>query len=181
MRCIPPTPFKLVTMAIAVLAAGQVNAQTPPAATARPAISTVSASSRDALDITTVMKKQFDRPDAPLKVMPVSVVQDYALAGWMQGDKGGRALLQKLHGQWLISVCGGSGLTQAKVLETTGMHAAAATKLAEAARLAEAKLSPQQRRLMDSFEGMLNITPGQAEHGQHKAQDAHKAHVAPPQ
>jgi hypothetical protein len=114
------------------------------------------------------MKKQFERPDAPLAVAPVTVVGDYAVAGWIQGKKGGRALLQKDHGQWVFSVCAGNGLTQAKVLETTGMNAAQATKLAQAVTSAEARLSANQRKLFDSFEGMVKIDGAQEAHGMHR-------------
>jgi len=32
--------------------------------------------------ITMVMMKQFDKPEAPLTVLPISVEGDYAVAGW---------------------------------------------------------------------------------------------------
>jgi hypothetical protein len=121
----------------------------------------------------------FDKPNNPLKVAPVVVQGDYAVAGWIQGEKGGRALLQKTKSEWQISVCGGDGLTQAKVLETTGMPAANAKALADAVAVAESKLSPHQRHLFDSFEGMMKGEAGQANHGQHGAHGAHDAHAAP--
>ena len=135
-----------------------------------------SADGHDAHQITTVMKKQFDRPDAPLTVEPVTMEGDYAVAGWTQSGKGGRALLQKEHGQWRISVCGGDGLTQAKVLETTGMHSPMAQKLAAATIAAESKLSADKRRLFASFEGMTKIDAGQVDHGQ---PNTHSAHPSP--
>jgi hypothetical protein len=138
-----------------------------------------SAPDSNAHQITAVMKKQFDRPDAPLTVNPVTVEGDYAVAGWTQGKKGGRALLQKENGQWRISVCGGDGLTQAKVLESTGMPPTMANKLAAATLAAEAKLSADKRRLFASFEGMLKVGAEPADHGQHNAHGTHGAHDAP--
>ena len=38
--------------------------------------------------ITHVMKAQFDTPENPLTVEPVTVGGDFAVAGWRQGDKG---------------------------------------------------------------------------------------------
>ena len=35
----------------------------------------------------------FNQPNNPLKINPIVVENDYAIAGWSQGDKGGRALL----------------------------------------------------------------------------------------
>ncbi len=121
----------------------------------------------------------FDKPDNPLKVAPVVVQGDYAVAGWIQGDKGGRALLQKTKNEWQISVCAGDGLIQAKVLETTGMSAANAKALASAMVSAESKLTAHQRHLFGSFQGMMKVEPGQANHGQPGAHGAHGAHTAP--
>ena len=122
--------------------------------------------------ITHVMKKQFDKPEAPLTVMPISVEGDYAVAGWLQAGRGGRALLQRIKGQWVIAVCGGSGLTQAAVLQSVGMKSDAAGRLASAVLAAEAKAGAEQRKAFDSFEGLLKIDPasghdGHHDHGQH--------------
>lgn len=121
----------------------------------------------------------FDKPNNPLKVEPVVVQGDYAVAGWIQGDKGGRALLQKTKSEWQVSVCAGDGLIQAKVLETTGMSAANAKALASAVVSAESKLTAHQRHLFGSFQGMMKVEPGQASHGQPGAHGAHGAHNAP--
>lgn len=127
--------------------------------------------------IAQVMKKQFDRPEAPLMVEPVSVEGDYAVAGWIQGKKGGRALLHREHGQWRITVCAGDGLTQATVLETTGMEPAVAQKLAKTVAKAESKLSKDKRQLFSSFEGMLKIDANASSQGQHNSHDAHNPHA----
>ena len=133
---------------------------------AQPASSGSAAVLTDASQIIATLKKQFDQPDAPLTVVPVTVVGDYAVAGWIQGKKGGRALLQKEQGQWRISVCAGDGLTQASVLETTGMQPVLARKLANAVGIAEAKLTAEQRRLFASFQGMLTVNAASG-HGHH--------------
>ncbi len=131
----------------------------------------------DADQITAVMKKQFDRPDAPLAVAPVTVMGNYAVAGWIQGSKGGRALLQKESHGWFIVVCAGDGLKDAKVLQTTGMPADHATRLAAAVKAAEAKLSKDQLALFASFEGMLKVGPaGHDAAGGHGASTGHGAH-----
>ena len=129
----------------------------------------------DAHHITNVMKQQFDRPDAPLTVDPVSVVGSYAVASWTQAGKGGRALLQRDKDRWVISVCGGDGLTRADVLQTTGMGADAAQKLAKAVTAAEAKLGADKRKLFASFEGMVKVDAA-ADHSRHVQ---HGAHAAP--
>jgi hypothetical protein len=111
----------------------------------------------DMQHITAAMKKQFDRPDAPLDVGPVTVEGHYAVAGWTQGKQGGRALLQKDKSGWFIAVCAGDGLTQSEVLKTAGMDAASAQKLVHAVLAAEAKLSVDKRRRIGSFQGLVKV------------------------
>jgi hypothetical protein len=112
------------------------------------------------------MMKQFDRPDARLVVGPVTVHGNYAVAGWTQTGKGGRALLQKDKAQWVISVCAGDGLTRSDVLQTTGMDKKTADHLAQSVRAAESKLDKKQLALFASFEGMVKID-GASAHGHH--------------
>ena len=122
--------------------------------------------------ITMVMKQLFEKPDAPLTVVPISVEGDYAVAGWIKGGRGGRAFLQKDKNQWAIAVCGGSGLTQADVMQSIGMKSDAATRLAAAVVAAEGKLSADKRKLFDGFEGMVKVdqaagSDAHSIHGQH--------------
>ena len=119
----------------------------------------------DVYQITHAMKAQFDRPDAPLKVHPVVVDGHHAVAGWIQANKGGRALLVKEKDKWSITVCGGDGLRDAKVLAQTGMGEAAAQRLASKVQAAEAKLSKAQLKQLALFQGELKIEPNTA-HGQ---------------
>ncbi|RFO95160.1 hypothetical protein DIC66_19820 [Rhodoferax lacus] len=119
--------------------------------------------------ITQVMTRQFEKPEAALTVLPVSVEGDYAVAGWLQGTRGGRALLKRDKNHWAIAVCGGSGLTQASVLQSIGMQGDAAARLAAAVVAAEGKLGADKRKLFDGFEGMVkvNAAQGHAGHSEH--------------
>lgn len=128
----------------------------------------------DAQAIEHSMKKLFDKPDAPLAVAPVSIEGDYAVAGWIQSNKGGRALLKKEKGQWSIQVCGGDGLKQASALVQTGMSSATADRLAKKVNSAEAKLSAEQRNQLSMFEGVVKVDQGQ--HNPHGAHGAHASH-----
>lgn len=119
-----------------------------------------------------VMKTQFDKSEAPLKVFPVSVEGDYAVAGWMQKQKGGRALLKKQAANWTILVCGGDGLRNAEVLIQTGMNASVAEALAKKVQQSESKLSKQQLKQLSLFGGVVKVEAGQ----QHGANTEHKAH-----
>jgi hypothetical protein len=135
----------------------------------------------DAQQITMVLKKQFDKPGAPLAVAPISIEGDNAVAGWSQNGRGGRAFLQRDKHQWFIAVCGGSGLTQADVLQTIGMKPDAAARLAKAVVAAEAKMGAKQSKLFDGFEGMIKIDPatGHDGHGAHGAHGQHTGHGEP--
>ena len=128
----------------------------------------------DAQAIEYSMKKLFDKPEAPLAVVPVSIEGDYAVAGWIQSGKGGRALLKKEKGQWSIQVCGGDGLKQASALVQTGMSRTSADRLAKKVQSAEAKLSADQLKKLSMFEGVVKVDQGQ--HGAHGAHDAHASH-----
>ena len=124
----------------------------------------------DAEQIREVMKKQFDQPDAPLIVEPVTAQGNNAVAGWTQGAKGGRALLRKDKGRWTIAVCAGDGLTRTEVSHLAGLSRAAADTLSRAVLSAESHLSTEKKALFSSFEGMVKIDSAAA-HGQHGALD----------
>ena len=133
----------------------------------------------DAHAITQVMKAQFDKPEAPLTVNPVSVQGPHAVAGWMQHDRGGRALLTKRHGQWVIVACAGDALKQASTLSQAGIAPAQARQLAAKVQRAEHRLDRRYVARLALFEGYVAIdgaghgdqaTPHHAPapgHGQH--------------
>ncbi len=125
---------------------------------------TASANPSDADAAAKAMRDIWDKPEAPLVVEPVSVEGDYALAGWVQLERGGRALLRKMHGQWRVHVCGGDGLKDADALVMAGMTPDAARKLVAAASKAEEKLPDAQRRKFALFGQNIVVDPA---HGAH--------------
>jgi periplasmic copper chaperone A len=131
----------------------------------------------DMAAITAVMKQQFDRPDSPLKVDPVSVEADWAVAGWSQDGRGGRALLQRRHAQWVILVCAGDDLKQAAFLASSGMAAATAQTLAARIQAAESGMSLGLVKQFSLFEGVIRLDGQQAHgHGHGVHAPAGKAH-----
>jgi hypothetical protein len=58
----------------------------------------------------------FDKPEAPLIVEPIVVQGDLAVAGWAQGEMGGRALLRRKGTAWQLALCSGDALKQAAAL-----------------------------------------------------------------
>lgn len=71
--------------------------------------------------IRSLLSNTFDSPSAKVKTSPVVVDGDIAIADWIQGEKGGRALLKKSNGKWEISACGGSGFKQSESLIQAGI------------------------------------------------------------
>jgi hypothetical protein len=120
------------------------------------------------------MKALFDKPGAPLRVAPVSVEGAYAVAGWIQNDKGGRALLKKEHGKWSIQVCGGDGLKQASSLTMTGMDQSSANRLAQKIAAAEKQMHSEQVKKLAMFEGVVKVNGGA--HDPHTANHGNAAH-----
>ena len=51
--------------------------------------------SHEQAEIRNLMRATWERPNAPLSVDPVVVHDGYAIAGWVQDERGGRALLRK--------------------------------------------------------------------------------------
>ena len=122
----------------------------------------------EAQSIEHVLKALFEKPEAPLKVSPVSIEGEYAVAGWLQDQRGGRALLKKEMSKWSILVCGGDGLTQASVLTMTGMPGSTARRLETKVIAAEKDLPVDQVRKFGLFDGIVKVDGG--------AQDPHAGH-----
>lgn len=120
------------------------------------------------------MKSLFDKPDAPLRVTPVSIEGEYAVAGWIQNNRGGRALLKKEKGEWSILVCGGDDLKKASSLSMAGIDSSSARKLAQKISAAENNLSTDELKKFSMFEGAINAD-GSA-HEPHPKEKGHAGH-----
>ncbi len=107
----------------------------------------------------------FDKPEARLVVDPVVVVGDHAIAGWSQGDMGGRALLRKKGAAWDIVLCAGDDLKKADLLVKVGMPDARAKALSADLAKAEAMLPPARLPLFSKFEGLVMVDRDGGHHG----------------
>ena len=119
-----------------------------------------------------VMKAIFETPEKPLSVEPVIVDGDWAIAGWAQDGKGGRALLKKGEKGWAIHLCSGASLKDAAALSKIGIASDAAKNLSTALNVAESKIDPSKVALFDSFEGTMMMGHGDDA----AAKDPHKGH-----
>jgi hypothetical protein len=118
-----------------------------------------------------VLMSTFDKPDSRLVVDPVVVSGDHAIAGWSQGDMGGRALLRKKGHAWDVVLCAGDDLEKTDVLTKVGLPATAAKTLSASLAAAEAKLPPDRLALFSKFEGLVMVG-GDGHHGQGHGQPA---------
>lgn len=105
--------------------------------------------------IPAVMKEIFETPENKLTVNPVVVQGDFAVAGWVQEGKGGRALLKKGHKGWAIHLCSGDSLKEAANLAKVGMSEADAKTLADNLAAAESSIDAKTLELFASFEGTV--------------------------
>jgi len=119
-----------------------------------------------AVAIPAVMKAIFETGDIKLAVDPVVVQGDFAVAGWVQDGKGGRALLKKGHKGWAIHLCSGDSLKDAANLAKVGMSQADAQAMADKLATAESSVDPETLKLFASFEGTV-MMGGDDAHGAH--------------
>ena len=105
-----------------------------------------------------LMMATWDKPESRLDVAPVVIAGDWAIAGWTQGDRGGRALmLRSKHGDWSVLACGGDGLKEAKALALTGMSEPTARTLAALLAKAEARLPASRLAKFSTFDGLVRM------------------------
>ena len=123
--------------------------------------------SDDAAAIRAIMMAEWDKPDAKLSVAPIVVDGDYAVTGWVQGNRGGRALLRKSSGKWAVLLCSGEPLKHVSVMIGAGISPAAAERLARNLAAAESKLPPDQVALFSTFEGLMKVNDHESHAGHH--------------
>ncbi len=105
-------------------------------------------------DIAGLLHGMFDKPGVTLKVSPVVVAGDYAVADWSQGEMGGRALLRRKQ-QWSLILCAGDGIKSRDALAKAGVPAEDATRLEQQLASAEAGLGSDEVAMFSRFEGLV--------------------------
>jgi hypothetical protein len=111
----------------------------------------------DAASIGQLLHGMFDKPNESLSVGPVVVSGDHAIAGWTQGDMGGRALLRRKHGAWAVTLCAGDAIKSSEALKTAGVPQPDAIHLAQALAFAESSLAPERVAMFARFEGLVTM------------------------
>ena len=116
-------------------------------------------------EIAKLISKFYDKPNHKVVTTPIAVVDEYALADWMQGERGGRALLQRVKGNWTIMACGADGLKDLSTLTKAGIPSAKAQSLVSKLTAAEKSVDPHRLHLFSLF-GTKN-DPEKKQHHEH--------------
>ena len=101
--------------------------------------------STDEAQIQAVIGKTYDKPNNKVNTTPISVIDDFAVADWTQGDRGGRALMKRINGNWEILACGNDGLKDTKSLVKAGMSEMTASGIVK--KLSDLEKSEDPKRL----------------------------------
>ena len=125
----------------------------------------------DKAAIASLIGATWDKPDAKVQVDPVIVVGKHAIAGWTQGERGGRALLKRKDDKWSVVLCSGDPIKEASSLVEAGMNENEAKQLSAELAQAEEKLAPARRAQFSLFDGTVSLEDSGA-----TAHDAHPKH-----
>jgi hypothetical protein len=99
----------------------------------------------DEAQIQAVIGKTYDKPNNKVNTTPISIADDFAVADWTQGKRGGRALMKRIDGNWEILACGNDGLKDTKSLVKAGMSERTASTIVK--KLADLEKLEDPRRL----------------------------------
>lgn len=122
---------------------------------------------RDATEITAVIKRTWEKPGAPIRVAPVSIAATYAVAGWIEGSRGGRALLKK-GTAWAVILCSGDGIRTADGLRAAGVPSDVANTLEQKIAESEATVPEDDVARFSLFEGSVPVEDGTHQQHPHK-------------
>jgi len=144
-------------LALSLTAIAVLTVLLPLSFAAQPALDKPGTPSTDAASIVHLIKSTWEKPDSPLVVEPVVTVGDHGVAGWVQGERGGRALLRRQAGKWKVVACGGDAMKDASVLAQAGMQEKTARELARQIAVAESRIPVEQRQKFSLFGATVHM------------------------
>ena len=103
------------------------------------------------------MHGMFDKPDAELVIDPIVVEGGFSVAGWTQGDMGGRAFLRKRGSEWSLVLCTGDEIRSAEALTASGVPADTAARLAADIAEVEKTVDADRLKMFASFQGVVQM------------------------
>ncbi|MBN8980695.1 MAG: copper uptake system-associated protein [Rhizobiales bacterium] len=108
-------------------------------------------------EVRALLHSSFDSKGAALDIDPIVVADSYAIAGWTQGDMGGRALLRRRDGKWILIMCAGDAIKSADALRRAGLSADTADSLTQKLQRSEATLGAGRLEMFARFEGLVRM------------------------
>jgi hypothetical protein len=99
------------------------------------------------------------------------IVGAHAIAGWTQGERGGRALLKREDDKWSVVLCSGDPIKEVASLVEAGMNENEARKLSAELAQAEATIDSKRRAQFSLFGGTVTMDDDSA-----TTHDAHPKH-----
>lgn len=123
--------------------------------------------SSDQGQIIKVLKDQFDRPVNPLEVPVVIVSGEYAVADWIQDNRGGRALLRHDADGWHTLMCSGAQFKSPQALRQAGVQEEDAIRISQELSQKEQNLLAEQLKKIDSFQGIVDVLTQPEHHHEH--------------
>ncbi len=149
----------------------------PTAARAQPepassqVVTTAAQADADQAQIRQLLNHTWHQVQKPLRIGPLVVQGNLAVADWWWQGKGGRAVLKKRANQWKIVFCGGAGVKQPALYAGLGLTEAATAALLNSLQQAESTLSAADVRLLDSFGATVTLDTdphhGSSHHSNH--------------
>lgn len=103
------------------------------------------------LQIQKIIASTYDKPGHKVETSPIASMDDYAIADWTQGNRGGRALLRRTDGKWSIMACGADGLKETKNLTAAGIPQKTAESLVSKLNVAEKSVNPHRLKMFSLF------------------------------
>lgn len=104
-------------------------------------------------EVKLMLSRTFDRPNNPVTAEAIVIQDNYALADWMQGSKGGRVLLVKTHESWKVLVCGGDALMKVDNIKSARVPEKTARSLISQLMDSEKTISKEKLERINAFKG----------------------------
>lgn len=101
--------------------------------------------------IRAIISSTYDKPEHKVETSPIAVLDNYAIADWIQGERGGRALLHLNNGKWTIMACGADALKEIKTLIEAGIPDHTAKNLVAQLTIAEKSVHPDHLKKFSLF------------------------------
>ena len=103
------------------------------------------------------MHGMFDKPDVELVIDPIAIEDGFAVAGWTQGEMGGRAFLKAHDGHWMLVLCTGDEIKSIEALTASGVPAESCRTARCRDREAEKDVDPERLAMFANFGGIVRM------------------------